>query len=720
MRNLLKNLVVPSDALLCDDLLCETHQQDIQRYADAIVDILQRAADETIPKSRRTSLRVPGWNDEVREHRDTAMFWHAMWKQCGSPQTGWVAQIRRTTRAVYHRAKRDVDRRRRTIVATKMAHSLASGDARDLWTETKKINSAGKPTPSTMDGVTGDKPIADVFASSYEALYNSVSYDRNDMEALQADILERVSDTCCGGKCSKPHHVTPDIVDGALNRINKGKSDGVISTDHLIQSCPELRVHLSILFTCMVRHGFASSQVVTSVIVPIPKNSRKSLNDSTNYRGIALNSPIGKLFDLVVLSVHGDVLMTSHLQFGYKKKLSTNSCTFVADEVIQYYLSRNTDVHVMMLDASKAFDCVNYLTLFRTLLKKGLCPLVARVVLQMHISQLLSVRWKSVQSRSFSVSNGVKQGGILSPIFFSIYTDTMLDALEKCGSGCRIGDVFCGALAYADDIVLLAPSRLSLKTLLEKASMCAQTLDLKFNGAKSQYIVFDGVPSSLAIASISFCGVEVPRVDDGLHLGNVIGIGASSKCISRAVADLQRRTNVLLSRFHFCSPEVRYALFKSQCMVAYGSQLWNFDSGEIQRFYTAWRIYVRKVWGLPRRTHSYLLPGICIGRSVEDQLLSRSLGFIKSAIFSPNPVVKLCARIAHAGSGSALSSTISYISARFNVERSRIGTSFVTIPQPSEVDPLCALVRDIVISLHGHVGEDRTELEAILESVCIE
>ena len=99
---------------------------------------------------------------------------------------------------------------------------------RDFWVETKKINNAGKSYPSTIDGVTGDRSIADVFASKYEELYNSVSYSRPDMDRLQEDISSRINGTCCRGKCSKSHHVTPDAVDRALCKLNEVKSDGVI------------------------------------------------------------------------------------------------------------------------------------------------------------------------------------------------------------------------------------------------------------------------------------------------------------------------------------------------------------------------------------------------------------------------------------------------------------------------------------------------------------
>ena len=109
-----------------------------------------------------------------------------------------------------------------------------------------------------------------------------------------------------------------------------------------------------------------------------------------------------------------------------------------------------------------------------------------------------------------------------------------------------------------------------------------------------------------------FCGVEVLHVEDALHLGNVVGSGRMQKSIKRAVSDLNQRTNVLLSRFSFCSPDVKYRFFKSQCLVAYGSQLWDFDSRVSQKFFTCLRVNVRRLWGLPPTTHCHLLPGVCV------------------------------------------------------------------------------------------------------------
>ena len=60
-------------------------------------------------------------------------------------------------------------------------------------------------------------------------------------------------------------------------------------------------------------------------------------------------------------------------------------------------------------------------------------------------------------SGSFSVTNGVRQGGILSPYFLCVYMDDLSKKLNNVNAGCIIGAALINNLMYADDLVLLAP-----------------------------------------------------------------------------------------------------------------------------------------------------------------------------------------------------------------------------------------------------------------------
>ena len=186
-------------------------------------------------------------------------------------------------------------------------------------------------TPNVIDDVSGEINIANVFSDKYNELYNSVSYDRHQMAALKLDLDERI---CKHDDCDCDHSVNVDDVQNGVRRLKSGKHDGHRGhySNHLIHGSNRLHVYISLLFDSMLSHGCVPSDLLLSTLVPIPKNKRKSLNDSNNYRAIALSSILGKLFDNILLVKCSSVFSTSDLQFGFKKKHSTSQCTFVVNE----------------------------------------------------------------------------------------------------------------------------------------------------------------------------------------------------------------------------------------------------------------------------------------------------------------------------------------------------------------------------------------------------
>ena len=88
-------------------------------------------------------------------------------------------------------------------------------------------------------------------------------------------------------------------------------------------------------------------------------------------------------------------------------------------------------------------------------------------------------------SPPFTLSNGVKRGGVLSPIVF-FYMDSLLHSLAESSVGCFIGRVFVGVLVYADDIVLLS----HMRSLLHVCDVFANDFSVVFNAAKSKCLWF--------------------------------------------------------------------------------------------------------------------------------------------------------------------------------------------------------------------------------------
>ena len=164
-----------------------------------------------------------------------------------------------------------------------------------------------------------------------------------------------------------------------------------------------------------------------------------------------------------------------------------NQCTFVVNEVIQYYGNNdsNVDLYMTLIDASKAFYRVQYVNLLKLLLSRNVCPVVARLFCVMYATQSFRVMWCSYITELTRASNGVKQGGVM---LFTLYIDVLLCRLQNSGYGCHIGIMFCGAIGYADDVILLAPTVTAMKLMLEICTQYGIEYSVLFNPDKTKFI----------------------------------------------------------------------------------------------------------------------------------------------------------------------------------------------------------------------------------------
>ena len=144
---------------------------------------------------------------------------------------------------------------------------------------------------------------------------------------------------------------------------------------------------------------------------------------------------------------------TTDLQFAYKAGHSTTVCTLTLKEVVKYYNMRNTNVYCALVDASKAFDRVRFDKMFELLIKRKIPIVIIRLLYDLYVRQRVRTSWGGVFSEYFTTCNGVRQGGVLSPILFIVYIDELIELLMKSGLGCYVGHQFFGALGSADDIV---------------------------------------------------------------------------------------------------------------------------------------------------------------------------------------------------------------------------------------------------------------------------
>ena len=84
--------------------------------------------------------------------------------------------------------------------------------------------------------------------------------------------------------------------------------------------------------------------------------------------------------------------------------------------------------------------------------------------------------WLQVQSL-----NGTRQGSMASPALWSVYLDLLIKELRQLGVGCYVGGIFMGVVVYADDILLMAPTRGSMQMMLDKWQTYAAEHNIMFS-----------------------------------------------------------------------------------------------------------------------------------------------------------------------------------------------------------------------------------------------
>jgi len=313
---------------------------------------------------------------------------------------------------------------------------------------------------------------------------------------------------------------------------------------------------------------------MSSVIVPLVKCKTKDLSDVNNYRAIAISNTISKVFESVVLNDVTTVAAGDELQYGFKHGLSTGLCTNVLKTTVNYYTTRGSYIFCCFIDFSKAFDRVNYWRLFSKLLSDGVYSELIRLLSYWYSHQMMCVRWHSKVSGSFMVSNGTRQGSILSPYFFARYIRDVLNTLVMERVGCNIGGQFINVPAYADDFVIITPSWRAMQHLLDVLSVETLAIDMNCNPQKTVCMVFQPKRRDRIIAgvfpSFKIGGHDIQFVAEFRHLGHVINNSLTDDDdINREIRNMVMRTNILMRRFGNCSVSVKWTWFKCYCLCMY-------------------------------------------------------------------------------------------------------------------------------------------------------
>lgn len=282
-----------------------------------------------------------------------------------------------------------------------------------------------------------------------------------------------------------PITTSPDDVLKILLTLDENKNGGPDRIPNIFwkRTSKHIALPLCIIFNKSLTTGIFPQTLKEAFITPIFKKGDSSL--ITNYRPVCMLNTISLVFEKIVLGIlhqytDGKIVQQQH---GFTKNKSTGSNLVEFTEYVSIALDEGFEVHVIITDFSKAFDCVNHRKLLKKLSTLGM-PLVLLKWFESYLSnRSLSVVFNGQRSEPFEQKSGVPQGSVLGPILFNIFINDIALLLK------------CLFLLFADDMKIYIKIKsledsVQLQSDIDSLCKWCDENDLILNISKCHFFAF--------------------------------------------------------------------------------------------------------------------------------------------------------------------------------------------------------------------------------------
>ena len=343
------------------------------------------------------------------------------------------------------------------------------------------------------------------------------------------------------------------------------------------------------LFNDIYDSGHIPEELLQSVFITIPKKQKATKCE--DFRTISLMPHIMKIFLKIILErIKGKINKEiGEEQFGFRSGSGTREGIFCMNIIAQKNIQIQNDLFACFIDYSKAFDRIHHLRLIECLEKIGIDGKDIRIIGNLYWQQKATIKVGNELSDYTEIRRGVKQGCVLSPYLFNIYTEFIFRETQNL-QGVTIGGHNINNLRYADDTVLLANTNGNLSEMVTAVKMNSSKAGLDMNTKKTKTMVLS--KSSGKTTNITIDGERIEQVHRFKYLGATItDDGRSEKEINIRTANAKARFSQMYKLFK--SRQLSLTLRKKmlECYIfpifLYGAETWTLtkkDENKINAF----------------------------------------------------------------------------------------------------------------------------------------
>ena len=347
--------------------------------------------------------------------------------------------------------------------------------------------------------------------------------------------------------------------------------------------------------------------LLKSVFVTIPK--KQGATKCELFRTISLMSCVTKLLLKIIMKRSRSHLtpMIRKEQCGFVQNSGTANAVFMLRQIGERAIEVQNDIHICFLDYSKAFDCVNPEKLMEILQSTNMDSNDLQIICNLYWDQTAAIRVGKDTSGYKPVKRGVRQGDVLSPRLYNVYSEKAADEIEE-EPGVLIGGNNINNIRYADDGAGVATSEARLQNILNKIVEGSKKIGLQINIKKTKCMVISKKKRTPR-CNLWIGNEKIEQVSQFNYLGSTIN--SESKCgtdikkrIGIAKTAFEKMSNLFLNSRITIKTKLRLLDCYVFSTLTYGCESWTISPPMENKIKAAEMWFYRKILKISWRSHT--------------------------------------------------------------------------------------------------------------------
>ena len=463
--------------------------------------------------------------------------------------------------------------------------------------------------------------------------YTELLYDMDGKPKIEEMNIEREEEV---GKDAIGPSILESEIRAAIQEMKNKKSEGIDNIPaELLKSLGEKATEeLVKLCQQMYERGEWPDDFTKTIIVPMEKKTNAV--ECEDFRTISLIPHASKII-LKVLAKRITTKAEQFLgknQFGFRKGCGTREAIGVMRMLCERSLEFNNNLYLCFVDFEKAFDRVRWTKLMDILEKIGVDWRDRRLICNLYINQEAIIRVGNGDSRPATIGQGLRQGCLLSPILFLVYSEMMMiEAMDGIEEGVKVGGKLIKDIRYADDQGMTASSEEGLQRLMDALHNTAKEYNMKINMKKTKVMRISR--EGVGAINIVIDGIKLEQVDQFRYLGSLIT--SDGRCEQEIKTRIGMAKAAFIKRQELLSKSLCTALRKRMVkslvwsVALYASETWTLRQEDIKRLQAfemwVWRRMEKVSWR-DKKTNEEVLEAIGEKRSLMDMIYKRKKNWI--------------------------------------------------------------------------------------------